>query len=103
MKLKGRAWISTSNLQIMRIESDLVKPLPQMAVQHQIVEYGPVRFKSGKSDLRLPQSVDIYLELNHHHYHRRHSFDHYMLFAVNSQDKSQWIKSGQGDPPAQNR
>jgi tetratricopeptide (TPR) repeat protein len=103
MKLKGRAWISTSNLQIVRIESDLVKPLPQMAVQHQIVEYGPVRFKSDKSELWLPQNVDIYLELNHHRYHRRHSFDHYMLFAVNSQDKSQWIKSGQGDTPVQNR
>lgn len=103
MKLKGRAWISTSNLQIVRIESDLAKPLPQMAVQHQIVEYGPVRFKSDKSELWLPQSVDIYLEVNHHRYHRRHSFEHYMLFAVNSQDKTQLIKSGQGNTPVQNR
>jgi tetratricopeptide (TPR) repeat protein len=103
MKLKGRAWIATSNLQIVRIESDLVKPLPQMAVQHQIVEYGPVRFKSDKSELWLPQSVDIYLELNHHRYHRRHSFDHYMLFAVNSQEKTQTVKNGPGSVPAQNR
>jgi tetratricopeptide (TPR) repeat protein len=103
MKLKGRAWITTSNLQIVRIESDLVKPLPQMAVQHQIVEYGPVRFKSDKSELWLPQSVDIYLELNHHRYHRRHSFDHYMLFAVDSQEKSQTVKNGQGNLPVQNR
>lgn len=107
MKMKGRAWITTSNLQIVRIESDLVKPLPQLAVQHQIAEYGPVPFKSDKLELWLPQNVEIYLELNRHHYYRRHSFDHYMLFAVNSQDKSQWIKSGQseqgGSVPARNR
>jgi tetratricopeptide (TPR) repeat protein len=94
MKLKGRAWITTSNLQIVRIESDLASPLPQMAVQHQIAEYGPVHFKSDKSDLWLPQSVDIFLEFNKHRYHRRHSFDHYMLFAVNSEDKSKFIKNG---------
>jgi tetratricopeptide (TPR) repeat protein len=103
MKLKGRAWISTSNLQIVRIESDLLSPLPQMPVQHQIVEYGPVRFQSDKTELWLPQRVDIYLELNHHRYHRRHSFGHYMLFAVNSQDKTQAIKNLQQTPPFQSQ
>src|SRR5579862_2580709 len=95
MKLKGRAWITTSNLEIARIESDLVSPLPQLAIQHQIAEYGPVPFKSDKVELWLPQKVDIYLQLNKHRYHRRHSFDHYMLFAVNSEDKTQLIKTMQ--------
>ena len=95
MKLKGRAWITASNLEIGRIESDLASPLPQLAVQHQIAEYGPVPFKSDKIELWLPQSVDIYLELNKHRYHRRHSFDHYMLFAVNSEDKTQMMKGMQ--------
>jgi tetratricopeptide (TPR) repeat protein len=99
MKLKGRAWITTDNLQIVRIESDLASPLPQLAVQHQIAEYGPVRFPSKSVELWLPQNVDIYLELNRHRYHRRHSFDHFMLFAVNSQDKATAIKNGQTSTP----
>lgn len=99
MKLKGRAWIATDNLQIVRIESDLASPLPQLAVQHQIAEYGAVRFPSKSLELWLPQSVDIYLELNKHRYHRRHTFDHFMLFAVNSQDKATMIKSGQTSIP----
>jgi tetratricopeptide (TPR) repeat protein len=87
VKLKGRAWITADNLQIVRIESDLVKPLPQLSVEHQIAEYGPVEFKEQSVQLWLPQAVDIYLELNRHYYYRRHSFDHFMLFSVNSIDK----------------
>ncbi|HEY1657565.1 MAG TPA: tetratricopeptide repeat protein [Candidatus Sulfotelmatobacter sp.] len=102
MKLKGRAWITADNLQIVRIESDLVSPLPQLAVQHQIAEYGPVHFQSKQLDLWLPQSADIFLEMNRHRYHRRHSFDHYMLFAVNSDSKSSGIKGGDKKPPVQN-
>jgi tetratricopeptide (TPR) repeat protein len=102
MKLKGRAWVTADNLQIVRIESDLVSPLPHLAVQHQIAEYGPVHFQSKQLDLWLPQSADIFLEMNRHRYHRRHSFDHYMLFAVNSDAKSSGIKGGDKKTPVQN-
>ena len=87
MKLKGRAWIATDNLQIVHIESDLASPVPHMAVIHQIADYGPVHFSKTNTDLWLPQHVDIFMEMNSHYYHRQHSFDHFMLFAVNSEDK----------------
>jgi tetratricopeptide (TPR) repeat protein len=87
MKLKGRAWIAVSNSQILRIESDLANELPLLTVQHQIAEYGPVHFAKKNVDLWLPQKVDIYLDLNKHRYHRRHSFEHYMLFSVDSDEK----------------
>ena len=87
MKLKGRAWIATDSLQIVRIESDLLSLVPHMAVIHQIVEYGPVHFNKANTDLWLPQHVDIFMEMNSHYYHRQHSFDHFMLFAVDSEDK----------------
>jgi len=109
VKLKGRAWITADNFQIVRIESDLVAPLPQFPVEHQIVEYGPVRFQKQNVDLWLPKSADIYLELRRkeyscvqmpclgrHLYYRRHSFEHYMLFSVNAQEKPKGIK----DQPA---
>lgn len=102
MKLKGRAWITANTFQILRIESDLATPLPQLAVQHQIVEYGPVHFQQKTVELWLPQNVDIFLELRRRRYHRRHSFDHYMLFSVNSQDKGSMTKSGPQPTPAQN-
>jgi tetratricopeptide (TPR) repeat protein len=104
MKLKGRAWIRTDNLQIVRIESDLMIPLPRLTVQHQIAEYGAVHFTKKNVDLWLPQHVDIYMELNRHYYRRQHTFDHYMLFAVDAEDKSPLIKKPeQPSEPAQNQ
>jgi tetratricopeptide (TPR) repeat protein len=93
MNMKGRAWITTDNLQLVHIDAELVKPLPQMAVQHQIADYGPVHFQKRNLDLWLPQNVDIFMELNRHYYYRRHSYDHYQLFSVDSVEKSGLFKS----------
>lgn len=92
INLKGRAWITADNFQIVRIESELMNRIPLLAVQHQIAEYGPIHFQENNVDLWLPKSVDLFFELNRHRYYRRHSFDHYMLFAVNSEEKSQTPK-----------
>jgi tetratricopeptide (TPR) repeat protein len=101
MKLKGRAWITVDNSQIVRIESDLVNPLPLLSVQHQIADYGPVHFAKKNVDMWLPQTVDIYLDLNKHRYHRRHSFEHYMLFSVDADEKKPASKK-EDSKPAQN-
>jgi hypothetical protein len=42
--------------------------------------------------------VDTYLELNRHYYHRRHSYDHYQLFSVDSVEKAGLFKSGEKSP-----
>ncbi len=102
MNLKGRAWITTDNLQIVHIEADLVNPLPQLSVQHQIADYGPVHFQQRDLYLWLPQNVDFFMELNRHYYFRRHSYDHYMLFSVDSQEKPQMFKSGDKSPVIKN-
>jgi tetratricopeptide (TPR) repeat protein len=94
---KGRAWIDADNLEIVRIESDLVKPVRQLSVQHQIAEYGPVHFQRKNIDLWLPQSADLFLEINRRRYYRRHSFDHYMLFSTNSVDTPGAIKGHSPD------
>ena len=89
LKLKGRAWITADKFQILRIESELVNPVPQirLAGEHQVVEYGPVPFAKKKVQLWLPQSAEIYLDFRRHRYYRKHSFDHYMLFAVDADEK----------------
>ncbi|HJT71895.1 MAG TPA: tetratricopeptide repeat protein [Terriglobales bacterium] len=92
IKMKGRAWITADTFEIVHIESELMNSVPQLTVQHQIAEYGPVHFQKKNVDLWLPQSVDLYLELNKHRYYRRHSFDHYMLFSVAAEDKQDLSK-----------
>jgi len=88
LRLKGRAWITADKFEIMRIESELVKPAPEirLAGEHQIVEYGPVPFASKNVQLWLPQSAEIYLDFRRRHYYRKHSFDHYMLFSADASE-----------------
>jgi len=88
LKLKGRAWITPDRFQIVRIESELVSPVPEirLAGEHQVVEYGPVPFGNKNLELWLPKSAEIYLDFRRHRYYRKHSFDHYMLFSVDAQE-----------------
>jgi tetratricopeptide (TPR) repeat protein len=89
VKLKGRAWITADKFQIVRIESEMVRPMPEIKLlsEHQVVEYGPIRFDKKNMSLWLPKSAEIYFDFRQHHYYRRHSFDHYMLFSVDSDEK----------------
>jgi len=89
VSLKGRAWITADTFQIVRIEAEMVNPMPeiQLLSEHQVVEYGPVPFVKKKTSLWLPKSAEIYFDFRKHRYYRRHSFDHYMLFAVDSEEK----------------
>jgi tetratricopeptide (TPR) repeat protein len=94
VRLKGRAWITASDFEIVRMESELLRPVDKLSVQHQIVQYGPVHFNSRNVDLWLPKSVDLYLEINRRRYYRQHSFDRYTLFSVDSDQQLPTMKAG---------
>jgi len=87
--LKGRAWIAADSFQVVRLESDLVRPLPQVRLktEHTVIEYGPVHFRSKNLSLWLPQSADVYFDWQGKRIHRRHSFSDYLLFTVDDKQK----------------
>jgi len=89
VSMKGRAWIAADTFQIVRLESEMVSPIPeiQLVSEHQIVEYGSVPFPKKKVELWLPKNADLYFDFRRHHYFRRHSFDHFMLFSVDMEEK----------------
>jgi tetratricopeptide (TPR) repeat protein len=89
VNLRGRAWITADNFQIVRIESELVRPMPEIKLlsEHQVVEYGPIQFEKKNTSLWLPKSAEIYFDFRRHRYYRRHSFDHYMLFSTDTEEK----------------
>jgi len=89
VKLKGRAWITADKFQIVRIEAEMATSMPeiQLLSEHQVVEYGPVPFPKKSLSLWLPKTAELYFDFRKHRYYRRHSFDHYMLFAVESEAK----------------
>jgi len=89
VSLKGRAWVSADTFQIVRLESDLMVPIKeiQLLSEHQTVEYAPVRFPKSKAQLWLPKNAELYFDFRKHRYFRRHSFDHFMLFSVDTEEK----------------
>ena len=106
--LKGRAWITADKFQIVRIESDMINPMPEIRLlsEHEVVEYGPIPFPSKNTSLWLPKSAEIYFDFRKHRYYRRHSFDHYMLYSVDTEEhrKEPVIKPAtQPDTPAEKK
>ncbi len=89
VRLKGRAWIDVESSQILAMEADMVRPVPEIRLlrDHQLIEYAPVEFRKAKTPLWLPKSVDWYCNLAGRRYHRRHSFSHFLLFSVDDSQK----------------
>jgi hypothetical protein len=95
--LRGRAWVAADSFQIVRLETALVAPLPQirLVVDRAAIEYGPVHFQSRNLDMWLPQTAEVFYDWRGRRSHRRHSFKNYLLFSVD--DKQQIA-----DPKGQN-
>ncbi|HKN24553.1 MAG TPA: tetratricopeptide repeat protein [Candidatus Acidoferrum sp.] len=95
--LKGRAWISADTYQIVRMETDLVAPVPEirLVAEHTAIEYGSVNFREGNVNLWLPQSAEVYFDWKGRRIHRRHSFSNYLLFAVDDRQHISAPKTAQ--------
>ena len=84
--LTGRAWIDASTFQVLRLESDLLKPVEKIRLtrEHIAIEFGSVQFRSGHQLLWLPQAADLYVELDGHRFYRRHTFSNFKVFSTDA-------------------
>jgi len=97
-RFKGRAWITTDTYQVLRIETDLVSPVPQIGLrlEHLAITYAPVEFQKRHLQLWLPESSSLFIEYRGRRYERRHDFSDFQLFSV---DTEQTVKEPPGDDP----
>jgi hypothetical protein len=91
VEMKGRAWISPETFQVLRMETDLAKPIREIALQkdHMIIEYAGVDFRHRNVRLWLPEMAEIYMDFLGHRSYRRHSFSNFELFWVDVAEKTQ--------------
>ncbi len=94
--LKGKAWIDAEDFQIVHLETDLMRPVPQakLSREHQALDYGPVQFEKNGQRLWLPLEAEIYVDAGGKQFHHRHEFSEYRIFSVDSQDKVGNPKTG---------
>jgi tetratricopeptide (TPR) repeat protein len=104
--LKGRAWIAADSFQIVRLETNMVAPMPQirLAAEHVTIEYAPVRFQKGTLEMWLPANVEVYSDWKGRRVHRQHKFSNYLLFSVDdrqkiSAPKGQDVKAPESENP----
>jgi hypothetical protein len=98
LRIRGRAWIAAENQQVLRMETDLMTPIPKLAleVEHLEIAYAPVEFKKRNLQLWLPESTALYIGYRGHRYERVHNFSRFRLFWI---DTEQTVK----DPMAENQ
>ncbi len=100
VSIKGRAWIAADSFQIVRLETDLVAPLPQirLVADRAAIEYGPVHFQSRNLDMWLPQIAEVFYDWRGRRSHRRHSFKNYALFSVDDKQQISEPKNQNANP-----
>jgi tetratricopeptide (TPR) repeat protein len=84
--LKGRVWLAATTYQVLHLETDLREPMTELELtrEHLAIDYGPVVFQNGQTELWVPWYADMFLELHHRRYHHRHTLSNYTLFAVDT-------------------
>ena len=89
LKLRGRAWLDARTFHPLRIETDLIEPVPQIELmrEHLAVNYRPVHFQHSDEELWLQQNAEVFMDFHGHRYHRVHTFSNYQLFSVDVSSK----------------
>jgi len=91
VRLDGRAWIDPGSFQVMRMESELMAPIPQieLTAEHIAIEYEQVQFRTQKIQIWLPRQGELYVERRGHRYYRKHTFSDFQVFNVDTSQNIQ--------------
>lgn len=84
LKLRGRAWLDARTFHPLRIETDLIQPVPEIELlrEHLTVTYRPVQFQHENEELWLQHNAEVFMDFHGHRYRRVHTFSNYQLFSV---------------------
>jgi len=93
-KLKGRAWISRENGEIVHLETNLMEALPGLRVQAGAIsiDYAPITLKSRSVTLYLPERIAAFWEFRDYRVMLVHSFKDFKVFAVETEEQIQPAK-----------
>jgi hypothetical protein len=83
---QGLAWIDSENYQIIRLASDLLKPLSQIKLDKLTTEinFSEVPFHQAGRQFWLPNQVTVSIDWNGKVLRNKHEYSDFMLFKVDS-------------------
>ena len=86
---QGLAWIDPQTYQILRLRTDLLKPLPEVRLERQTTEiaYSEVRFKGVEGSFWLPKNVSVTVQWAGRSLRNQHEYSGFKVFNVASVEK----------------
>ena len=89
--LKGRAWISNENFQIVHLEASLMRDVPAIGLRDLAlsVDYGLVQSPSGNLGLWLPNHSVTYWNFDTNRIILAHTLADFQFFAIETKEKIQ--------------
>ena len=86
---QGLAWIDSETYQIVRLRTDLLRPLQALNLERETTEiaYGEVRFKDNTAGFWVPQQVTVSVDWNGKHLCNEHRYSEFKLFQVQANEK----------------
>jgi len=86
---QGLAWIDSETYQIIRLRSDLLRPVQALNLQRETTEiaYGEVHFKDKAAGFWVPRQVTVSVDWNGKHLRNEHRYSEFKLFHVDATDK----------------
>ena len=87
--VQGVAWADARDYQIVRMRTDLLKPLPKVRLARQTTEiqYGQIHFKDTPAGLWLPQEVIVTVQWKGRTFRNSHSYSNFKRFNVATEEK----------------
>lgn len=86
---QGLAWIDTQNDQIVRLRTDLLRPLPKIRLKEETtqIDYQDVHFKKLAQGFWLPRDVTVTVAWNGKKLRNVHQYSGFRLFDVGHSEK----------------
>jgi len=87
--VQGVAWVDTENYSILRMHTELLKPLSRVRLSRETTEiqFGQVSFKDIAATLWLPQEVAVTVVWKGKVFHNVHRYTDFKLFNVQAEER----------------
>jgi tetratricopeptide (TPR) repeat protein len=94
---QGIAWIDAENYQIIRLISDLLKPIPLIGLDklRTEIDFDKVRFDQSREEFWLPLQVVVTVDWNNRLLRNAHAYSDFRLFDVKTSQKIQQPKEAE--------
>jgi hypothetical protein len=84
--VQGLAWIDPTTYQILRIQTYLLAPRPDVGLEREItrIEFSSIRLQETSTAFWLPTKVVVDVWVDHRHFRNLHRYSVFKLFRVES-------------------